>query len=321
MGEPRPHYALGDLLGVRKSADRKPSIAEDLDHARGTVHSYLRLPAGPRKQGDSPNAAVNPSVEGRRHPVLAGFEDTDILAFGGRLEGLIAIDKAEVFLTYVPPFPIYPPETAWMRTSHTEIPGLIVRTTRRGSRIAFLAADLDRRFGRDNLPDHGELLASLVRWAAGDTIPLKVEGKGVIDCHLYHQSGRMILHLVNLTNAWMVCAPVHELIPVGPLEVRVKLDADLAGRTARRLVDRAEVWIEPSRWLGQFPDSRIARPRSCGHRLRCTDRTGCRAAGSLPDEVLQLAPRGRTHRARMGRGDVRAELGLVGDPDHCCRDW
>ncbi len=146
----------------------------------------------------------------------------------------------------MPPFPIYPPETAWMRTTHTDIPGLIVRTTPQGSRIGFLAADLDRRFGRDNLPDHGDLLASLVRWSGGDTIPLKVEGKGVIDCHLYRQPGRMILHLVNLTNGWVSRAPVHELIPVGPLKVRVKLDVDLAGRTAKRLVDRAEVRIEPA---------------------------------------------------------------------------
>ena len=53
-GQPRPDYALGDLLGVRRSVDRKPSIAEDLDRARGTLHSYLRLPPGPRKEGDRP---------------------------------------------------------------------------------------------------------------------------------------------------------------------------------------------------------------------------------------------------------------------------
>ena len=245
-GEPRPDYALGDLLGARRSVDRKPSIAEDLDRARGTLHSYLRLPPGPRHEGDSPKAGGNPPATGQRHPALTGFDDTDILAFGGRLEGLIAIDNAEVLLTYVPPFPIYPPETAWMRTPRTDIPGLLVRTTPRGNRIVFLPADLDRRFGRDNLPDHGNLLARLVRWAAGDAIPLKVEGRGVIDCHLYHQPGRMILHLVNLTNGWTARAPVQELIPVGPLQVRVKLNTDVPGRTVRRLVDRGEVRIEPT---------------------------------------------------------------------------
>ena len=177
---------------------------------------------------------------------LAGFDETDIVPFGGVLDGLAATGDAKVLLTYVPPFPIYPPETAWMRTPRTDIPGLIVRTTPRGNRIAFLAADLDRRFGRDNLPDHGDLLANLVRWAAGDAIPLTVEGRGFIDCHLYRQPGRMILHLVNLTNAATARAPVHELIPVGPLTARVKLVADVPGRRAKRLVAREEAPIDPA---------------------------------------------------------------------------
>ena len=245
-GQPRPDYALGELLGVRRSVDRKPSIAEDLDRARGTLHSYLRLPSGPRKEGDGPRAGAEPPATARRHAVLAGFDETDILAFGGVLDGLVPTGNANVLLTFVPSFPIYPPETAWMRTPRTDIPGLIVRMTPQGNRIAFLAADLDRRFGRDNLPDHGDLLANLVRWAAGDAIPLTVEGRGFIDCHLYRQPGRMILHLVNLTNAGTARAPVHELIPVGPLTVRVKLGTDVSGRNAKRLVVREELPIEPT---------------------------------------------------------------------------
>ena len=46
----------------------------------------------------------------------------------------------------------------------------------------------------------------------------------------------MILHLVNLTSAGTWRAPVDELIPIGPLQVRVKLAAGVEGRTAKRLV-------------------------------------------------------------------------------------
>ena len=106
---------------------------------------------------------------------------------------------------------------------------------RNGGRIAFLPADLDRRFARDNLPDHGNLLANLVRWATKNEIPLSVEGAGLIDCHLYHQPGRLILHLVNLTSAGTWRQPVHELIPIGPLQVRVKLPADVHGKRLRFL--------------------------------------------------------------------------------------
>ncbi|MGC8639085.1 MAG: alpha-amylase family protein [Isosphaeraceae bacterium] len=242
-GRPRSDYALRDLLGVRAAANRQATIAEDLERARATVHSYLRLSPGTQREKKGSGSGGVPPAK-RRHPVLQGLEDTDILAFGGQLVGIAPTNDAEVVLTYIPPFPIYPPETAWMRTSHTDVPGLMVRTTPRGSRVAFLTADLDRRFGRDNLPDHGDLLANLVHWAAGDANPLQVEGRGFIDCHLYHQPGRMILHLVNLTNAATARAPVHELIPVGPLTIRVRLEADVSGRSAKQLVVREPTAIE-----------------------------------------------------------------------------
>ncbi len=251
-GQPRSDYALGDLLGVRGADNRKASIREDLDRAQATVHSYLRLPEGPQKENPGAGSSTSGPATRRRHPALAGLEDTDILAFGGRIDAVRAADNADVLLTYIPPFPIYPPETAWMRTSHTEIPGLIVRTTPRGSRIAFLVADLDRRFGRDDLPDHGDLLVNLIRWAAGETIPLAVDGKGFLDCHLYHQTGRMILHVVNLTNAGTARAPVHELIPVGPLAIRVKLKGDVLGRSAKQLVARQPMAIKAAGGWASF---------------------------------------------------------------------
>jgi hypothetical protein len=102
--------------------------------------------------------------------------------------------------------------------------------------VVFLPADLDRRFGRDYLPDHGDLLANLIRWSAKDDIPLVVEGPGLVDCHLYHQPGRLILHLVNLTSAGTWRQPVHELISIGPLKLRVQRPADIRSKRVRLLV-------------------------------------------------------------------------------------
>ena len=79
-------------------------------------------------------------------------------------------------------------------------------------------------------PDHGDLLANLVRWAAKASIPLEVQGPGLIDCHLYRQQGRLVLHMVNLTSAGTWRIPVEELVPVGPLTVRVKLPEGVSGR-------------------------------------------------------------------------------------------
>ena len=143
---------------------------------------------------------------------------------------------AQVLLTFIPSFPASPPELSWMREPKTDIAGLVLREKPGAGRVAFLPADLDRRYARDNLPDHAALLANLVRWTARDQIPLIVEGPGLVDCHLYRQPGRAILHLVNLTSAGAWRAPVEELIPVGPLRAIVRLPDDVRGRTARRLV-------------------------------------------------------------------------------------
>jgi hypothetical protein len=58
----------------------------------------------------------------------------------------------------------------------------------------------------------------------------------VIPGHLYTQPGRLVLHLVNLTNAGTWRAPVDELISVGPLRGRVKLPPDVRGKTLHLLV-------------------------------------------------------------------------------------
>ncbi|MFB3826200.1 MAG: beta-galactosidase [Bryobacteraceae bacterium] len=205
-GDPRPDFALADLFGAHSgSASRRVSGQ--------TQHTYLRLAT-------------------ERHPILEGFEETAILPFGGMLEPLRTDADARAPLTFIPPFPIYPPETAWMRQLKTDIPALVLK-----GRVAYMPADLDARFARENLPDHGNLLANLVRWAAGGRIPLAVEGRGLIDCSLYTQPGRLILHLVNLTSAATWRAPIHELIPVGPLKVKVRLPEGVSGKSFKLLVD------------------------------------------------------------------------------------
>jgi hypothetical protein len=160
------------------------------------------------------------------------------LPFGGWLGDVIASQECQVPLTYVPAFPVYPPETSWMREPRTKVPALLLPKMQ-NRRVAFLPADLDRRFASDNLPDHGRLLTNLVRWAANDRFPLYVEGRGLIDCRLYKQSTRLILHLVNLTNTGTWRAPVDELIPVGPIRIRVNATAGAQHRV-RLLVNNTK---------------------------------------------------------------------------------
>jgi hypothetical protein len=246
-GDPRPDFALADLFACHWTGET-PRLRGSGARAGAeggafapspSGHTYLRLTPELRGRVDGPTAGDEPSASGERHPTLRGFDETDILPFGGVLTPLNVEAGATVPLTFVPAFPTYPPETAWMRQPSTDIPGLVL-SQRGDTRVAYLPADIDRRYAREHLPDHARLLANVIRWAAGSTIPLDVSGTGLVDCHLYEQQNRTILHLVNLTSEATWQAPLDELIRVGPSEVKVRLAKAPARPTARLLVAGTE---------------------------------------------------------------------------------
>jgi Hypothetical glycosyl hydrolase 6 len=246
-GDARADYGLADLFGAHLTGVAPKLASRRAGQRRGggdrfapDGHTYLRLDPELRAQVDGPKAGDEPPVRGQRHAVLTGFEETDIIPYGGTLAPLRTDSGVVVPLTFVPPFPTYPPETSWMREPKTGIPGLVLREQGK-SRIAFLAADVDRRYAREHLTDHGNLLANVIRWAAGDTIPLAVEGPGFLDCHLYRQASRLILHVVNLTSAGTWRAPVEELIAVGPLRISVHLPAGVRVSNARACVRQGDL--------------------------------------------------------------------------------
>jgi hypothetical protein len=204
-GEPRETPALGALLGVTYTGERLGLTgAHSANWEVQSGHTYLRL---------DPN-------EGDRHPVGAGFGDTDLLAFGGTLQRVSLLAGAQAAATFVSAFPLYPPEFSWMREPRTDIPAVIVHGHPAGGRMVYLAADIDRVYGARRLPDHGRLLANAALWVAGE-LPLRVEGSGYLDCHLYRQGARLVLHIVNLSGANEWPAYLEEHLPVGPLAVAV----------------------------------------------------------------------------------------------------
>jgi hypothetical protein len=229
-GEARADFVLADLFGAHLEKARDLFTKPTLEKMAGEAyHTYLRI------------------GKGDRHPILKGFEETEILPYGGLLDSLRVDAGVEVPLSFIPQFPTYPPEKAYMRIPKTDIPGLIIREAASSSqaagapgtgtgRIVYCPADIDRQYGRSNLPDHGDLLKNIIRWASRGDIPITVEGSGLIDTHLYKQAGRLVLHLVNLTNENTWRQSLDELIPVGPLKVRLKLPQGVNGQKLRALV-------------------------------------------------------------------------------------
>ncbi|MDR1161204.1 MAG: hypothetical protein LBK45_02585 [Tannerellaceae bacterium] len=138
----RSDYALANLFKTHYLAIASTDKVYDPGRA---YHTYLRL-------------------TDEYHEILEGFELTDTLPFGGGLQALKTDAGVDVLATFIPEYPIYSPEMAWMREPDTDFPGLIAHTLPNGSRIAFMPAAIDRLFARFNLPDHGALLGNIIRW-------------------------------------------------------------------------------------------------------------------------------------------------------------
>jgi len=223
-GRVRADFALADLLRASVPRDhgwRDP--ARRAAQAREWSQTYLRLPK---------NTA-------ERHESLRGFDGTDLLAFGGTLEPLTLSPAQDLSLSFVPAIPLSPPEDVWMRQPETRIPGLIC--SEQGGRVAYLPADLDRRFARDQLPDHGDLLAALARWCLRGDVPLELDAPGLIDCRPWRtRTGEWVVHLLNLNNANTWRTPVQELVPTGPLRLRLRA----AATRAQGLVNESQLPVK-----------------------------------------------------------------------------
>jgi hypothetical protein len=241
-GRRRADFEMADLFGAHATGGHRGSFSGPAPSPWSSWegHTYLRFAT----------AAARP-------PGLEGFEDTDILPFGGRLEVVRADAAALVPLTFVPDSPQSPPENVWMREPKTEIPGLVLHASVGRGRVAYLPADLDRCFGRDRIPDHARLIANLVLWVSRRPMPVVVEGPGLLDVHLYRQPGRLVLHVVNLTNPAAFRPYATELHPVGPLRVRVAKPDDLAPARARRLVAGGEILLGSVSGWAEFQLDRV----------------------------------------------------------------
>ncbi|WP_052731784.1 alpha-amylase family protein [Devosia geojensis] len=225
LGDDRGDLALAELFGVRRKAgshggtgERNPNI-EIFER-----HSYLRLSPEVRAGVYGPHDATAPAPTGKRHPILSGLEETDTLPFGGYLPVMSADEGTQVLATYIPDFPIFPPETSWMREPQTDLPAITVRTHPSGGKLIWFAADIDRCFAREDQFEHALLIANAVRHAIGGRSKVRLSGThGIVTAELYRQENRHILHLNNRLLVSRQPGRQYDLVPVGPVEVRLSI--------------------------------------------------------------------------------------------------
>ncbi len=242
-GDQRRDFALADLFGVRRgSGSRGGQELANPDIEVAARHTYLRLVPELRAALYGPMDNAAPAAVGIRHPLLSGLEGTDTIPFGGFLPVVGVDDDVAVLATFVPEFPIYPPETSWMRQPRSDLPMITLREPASGSKLIWLVGDLDRCFARDEHPEHATIIANAVRWALADRQLVSIEGgHGVISPALYEQQGRYVLHLNNRLIMAKMPGRQDELLPVGPITVRLRISSRIISSNIRLTVSGRSV--------------------------------------------------------------------------------
>lgn len=201
-GEPRERSAILEAMGLCPSGEVEGAfVSQPSSWEYPLAHTYLSLPEA-------------------RDELFRGFEETEILGFGGGVRKVVSRGPLQPSGAYIKPFPIFPPEFSWIRERDESFRPFFTGVLESGSRAVYLAADIDRLAGRSRLPDHLRLLSNAVRSVTSAGLPLSVEGPGYIDTAVFRQGEARIVHLTNLSFANVV-GYCHRILPVFGLTVKI----------------------------------------------------------------------------------------------------
>lgn len=206
------------------------------------------------------------------HPVFQYTPDTQLLPFGGRLRVTENAGTLQPLGSYIPAFPIYPPEFSWIREKSGEA-AVYAGELESGSRVVYFPADIDRCYAKYHIPDHRRLLEGAVRWAGRERFPVSVEAPAHVNCNAYRHicredagqdeskgeskaavrdSGQireqnggktdsLLIHLVNLAGCDVPPGTLETNLPIG--SVRIMLQGLDVGEEAVSLISGEHIKI------------------------------------------------------------------------------
>lgn len=212
-GKPRPDFALGRLLGIQKVGNRTNPESKATDGISSVYLQYIRS----------------------RNAITTGFEQTEWIA--GPIWSIPLAPIPNPVMTFINPYPWYPPEAVYMREKPTNLPSIVLREAGK-SRLAYLAGDMEATFWRTDNPDLERQLINTIQWALGDGSFLSVEGEGLAEVFAWETEPGFAIHVLNYNGPNALRGRMRTPVSLGPQKVRLELPRDVQIKSASLL--RAE---------------------------------------------------------------------------------
>jgi hypothetical protein len=162
-----------------------------------------------------------------RPPMLAGLEETSLIAAGGRYCRVEAAKDVEVSLILGSPFIMLPEGISYQTEKDSNAPMALSREHEGGGRTVYFAGQLGKLHDTLGLEDYTLLLSGAAQWARKDKQPYRCDAPASVMMSVRIQDKRTMLHFINLTGAQRF---LKENLPVYDIAV----EADLAAGVLKR---------------------------------------------------------------------------------------
>ena len=209
-GSARRDFALGDIFGIHKAGE-STQAGESAHQAMGGIHlQYIR----------------------QRGALTEGFEETTWIA--GPVWRQPIKPSPDAVMTFIKPYPVYPPEAVYQREPPSDIPALMSREVG-NSRLVYMAGDVDSSFWRlDNL-DLGRQMSNAMRWLLKGNNAVDVEGDGLMEVIGWETQRGFAVHLLNYNGANAFRGHMRKPVALTAQKVRIKLPSEKKIRQASLL--------------------------------------------------------------------------------------
>jgi hypothetical protein len=198
QANPREQGALDELLGIKDVAPPVATVGEVSE----TSQVYMR------RQGS--------------HPVNVRLMDVELLPLSGEYCAAQLSPDTTVPWRRTTPFRLFPEGWSYTTEPDEGQPLQVIRTHPGGGKTVWFASSVGRSFYLLRNPDVGHLIADTLRWAAGESVTLRVEAPNTLQVSLRTLAdGRSAVHCVNLTGGERF---FEHTIPLHNIRIALKSD-------------------------------------------------------------------------------------------------